>query len=607
MGNRIDKHLLQAGQCLHGAFTKMRNTGGLTSAVRATLRIIRREGFGGAASRIGRMTREAVRYPQWIDAYDTPDDAALTTFSLELAHAGIDTLISVSVPVYNTPERHLRDMIESVLGQNYPHWELCIADDASTAPHVRIVLEEFARRDARIRVTYRQVNGHISEATNSALELARGSFVALLDHDDILPPHALGMVAKYIRAYPDARLFYSDEDKLSEDGCRHTPHFKPDWDPELILQYNMFSHLGVFETRLMRAVGGFRRGFEGSQDHDLILRCVSVAGDAAVIHIPHVLYHWRTIAGSTAVSVDEKPYSVVASLRAVADHLHEKAADATTIAPQADFPFIRIGYRLPKTMPTVDVLIAHGGDGAALHRCVTSIVTHTAYPKLWLSIVADASLTPLAESFQNVRVIASEDASLDAIVGRLDHDYVCFVDEHVEVTDAAWLDELMKHATRKEIGAVGASLWQPDGKLYGGGLVLTSPDSAVPIHAGITRRSAGYFGRAMLTQSVSALSWSCAVVRRNLLLDTGCLAFAANGHFGRDVALSQRIARRGLRNVFVPRAGVTIHNRECRFGEAHQPATLMRDPAYNPNLALCSRDQCATFDLAFPPRIELFE
>ncbi|WP_250492655.1 glycosyltransferase [Caballeronia sp. GAWG1-1] len=602
MNKRNNNRLLRVGQRLHGALTKVRDSGGMASAVRATLRMVRREGLRGAAWRIRGMTREAVRYPQWVAAYDTPDDAAMKAFSLELEDAGINTLISVVVPVYNAPERHLREMIQSVLRQSYRHWELCIADDASTAVHVRAVLEEFARRDERIRVTYRPVNGHISEASNSALELARGSFVALLDHDDILPRHALGTVARYIRAHPNARLFYSDEDKVSEDGRRHTPHFKPDWDPELILQYNVFSHLGVFETRLMREAGGFRRGLEGSQDHDLILRCLRVAGNAAVAHIPHVLYHWRTIEGSTAVSVEEKPYSVVASLQAVTDHLRETAVDATAIAPQTDFPFVRIDYRLPAALPTVHVLIEHAGDINALRRCVASIVSRTAYATLRVSIVADADLERLAALFPNVQW----GTSLDHIVNSIYDDYVCFVDERVEVADSTWLNELMKLATREGVGAVGASLWKPDGMLFAGGLVLTSKDSGVPIHAGIARRSLGYFGRAMLIQSVSALSWSCAVVRRTHFLKAGGFTVPGGGRFDRDVSLSRRIAGLGLRNVFVPRAAVTIHAHERPSGDAHALVTPIRDPAYNPNLALDAQKPGATFDLAFPPRVGLF-
>ncbi|SAL34901.1 glycosyltransferase [Caballeronia concitans] len=617
MSKKAESRLAQAGQRFHGALTKMRDAGGMMSAARATVRLIRREGLRGAARRIGGVSQEAGRYPKWIGAYDSPDDAALSTFRRQLEEGGIDTLISVVVPVFNTPERYLREMIESVLRQAYPHWELCIADDASTAPHVRAVLCEYALRDARIRIIYRAVNGHISEASNSALELARGPFVALLDHDDVLPPHALGVVAKYIHAHPAARLFYSDEDKLSEEGHRHTPHFKPDWDPELILQHNAFSHLGVYETQLMRDVGGFRQGLEGSQDHDLLLRCVRLAGDAAVVHIPHVLYHWRTIEGSTAVSVEEKPYAVMATVRAISDHLRETDTNATVVAPQAEFPFVRIDYGLPAVPPTVHILIAHGGDMDALRRCVTSIVSRTRYANRRLSIVAGVAcglnadtqeaLTQLVASLKCASIVES----IDDIVNRVDDAYICFVDERVEVTDPSWLHELMKLACRENVGVVGASLWQPDENLYAGGLVLVSQDGGVPIHAGITRRGAGYFGRAMLTQTVSAVSLSCAVISRSDFIAAGGFDRTSNENFSRDVSLCRRVAQRGLRNVFVPRAGVTIHAHLAARGHGpafeRSPAELANDRGYNPNLALGGPASGATFGLAFPPRIGRFE
>ncbi|BAN23950.1 glycosyltransferase family 2 protein [Caballeronia insecticola] len=614
MGKSSDSGLARAAQRLSGALTKVRDAGGVKSAAGAAWRMIRREGFRSALSRIGGMSREAARYAEWVAAYDTPGDAELEALRLELDQAGIDTLISVVVPVYNTPERYLREMIDSVLRQAYPHWELCVADDASTAPHVRTVLEEYARRDARIRIVIRPSNGHISEASNSALELARGSFVALLDHDDILPPHALAVVAKYIHAHPDARLLYSDEDKLSEDGRRHTPHFKPDWDPELILQYNLFSHLGVYETRLMREVGGFRKGLEGSQDHDLVLRCLRAAGDGAVVHIPHVLYHWRTIEGSTAVSADEKPYALVASIRAISDHLREMNVNAEVHAPQPQFPFVRIDYRLPARPPSVHLLVMHAGDTAALTRCVQSIVTRTVYANFRVSVVgAPAEHNEMPASFGTMpEGVGFIPAPTDGVaMSRLEDTYLCFVDERVEVSEPSWLDELMRQASRPGIGAVGASLWCPDGRLHAGGLILTSETSAVPIHAGIARRSTGYFGRAMLTQTVSALSWSCAVVNRTTFLAAGGFGRNEYGDVSGDIALSLRLAEDGSRNVFVPRAAVLTH---ARPSDAHVNANAprseqvsVRDRAYNPNLSLMREARSATFELSFPPRIEPLE
>ncbi len=234
----------------------------------------------------------SVDYAHWVSKYDTLDNFDCNAIRAHIAAFASRPLISIVVPVYNTEEKYLREMIESVSQQLYPNWELCIADDASTKPHVREVLEQYGLEDPRIKVVYRQDNGHISAASNSALEIATGEFVALLDHDDVLAPHALYMVAHAINEHPDADVLFSDEDKLDDAGCRCDPYFKPDWNAELFYCQNFVNHLGVYRTSLLRAIGGFRAGFEGSQDYDLTLRATA-ATSGPIVHIPHVLYHWR--------------------------------------------------------------------------------------------------------------------------------------------------------------------------------------------------------------------------------------------------------------------------------------------------------------------------
>src|SRR5690606_22297149 len=230
-------------------------------------------------------------------------------------------LVSILLPTYQTPERWLRRCIESVLAQAYPRWQLCIADDASPDPRVMEILQAYAARDSRIQVVRREANGHISEASNSALAMARGEFVALLDHDDELRPHALLEIVEAIAAGAGVGLVYSDEDKLDAEGRRYDPYFKPDFDPDLLRGQNYVCHFTPIRTDLVRAVGGFRKGFEGSQDHDLILRCSERLRPEQVRHVPKVLYHWRAIPGSTALSREAKDYASSAGARAVGEHL----------------------------------------------------------------------------------------------------------------------------------------------------------------------------------------------------------------------------------------------------------------------------------------------
>ena len=254
-----------------------------------------------------RRGAKAPTYARWLKFYDQ---------SAAPVRARCELLVSVLLPTFNTPELWLRSCLNSVLAQSYPHWELCVADDASTEPQVRAVLEEYAGRDPRIRSVWRERNGHISAASNSALATARGDYVALLDHDDELHPAALATIVEALQCHPQWQFVYSDEDKIDADGQRYDPYFKPDWNPDLLCGQNCVSHLGVYSRSLMNAVGGFREGLEGSQDWDLALRCSERLQPEQIGHVPAVLYHWRAIAGSTAQGVDQKGYAHDAGRRA---------------------------------------------------------------------------------------------------------------------------------------------------------------------------------------------------------------------------------------------------------------------------------------------------
>ena len=240
-------------------------------------------------------------------------------------------LISVLMPVYNTPEVWLNCAIESVREQVYQRWELCIADDCSPSPHVREVLDRWASLDPRIKVVYRAENGHISRATNSAAELATGRFLAFLDHDDELTPDALGEVALKLAADPEIDLLYSDDDKVDENGRRYAPQFKGEYSPELLLSYMYFCHLLVVRCKLFRHIDGIRTGFEGAQDFDFALRAAEKAGKVA--HLPMVLYHWRAISGSTALNAMEKPESFEAGRAAMAEALQRRNPGAGGPSP----------------------------------------------------------------------------------------------------------------------------------------------------------------------------------------------------------------------------------------------------------------------------------
>ena len=294
---------------------------------------------------------ESISYQEWIDCVEAPSLPAAEVVKDRLAQCPNPPLISVVVPVYNTPVRHLRACLDSVLAQSYPHWELCIADDASPSPRVRQVLEDYCHRDQRIRVVYRQENGHISRASNSALEIAKGDYVAFLDHDDALARHALYFVALEIIANPQAQVIYSDEDKLTEDGQRVTPHFKSDWNPDLFYSQNYVCHLTAYRRHLLSKIGGFRIGVEGSQDHDLLLRCLPHLTEGQIQHIPRILYHWRIIDGSTAKAASEKGYTKEAGLKALRDYFSQQGPAGIQVEPGIIPNTYRVRWPIPQPAP----------------------------------------------------------------------------------------------------------------------------------------------------------------------------------------------------------------------------------------------------------------
>jgi O-antigen biosynthesis protein len=570
----------------------------------------------------------AVRdYTAWVEAFGrvTPEKAAALRARLTALPAEQRRLISVLMPVYNTPERWLVRAIDSVREQVYENWELCLADDASTEPHVRPLLERYAAADPRIHVVFRAQNGHISHASNSALELAHGEFVALLDHDDELAPDALAEVVLLLAGRPDADIVYTDEDKIDEAGRRYTPYFKPDYLPDLLKGQNCLSHLSVFRTALMRTVGGFRPGYEGSQDWDLALRVVDRTTPDRVRHIPKVLYHWRAISGSTAREVSEKDYSLDAARRALLDHFARRQIEVD-VRPVPGSHW-QIVYPLPARHPLVSIVIPTYNAAALLHTCVASIFARTDYAPYEIVIVNNRSDDPetlalFAELTQepNVHVIDYDapfnfSALNNFAVRQTRGDVLCLLNNDVEVVTHRWLDELVSHAVRPEIGAVGAMLYFPDLTMQHAGVVLGL--GGVANHAFIKHPhgTGGQMNRARLVQNYSAVTAACLVIRRAVFEQVGGfnetdLPIAFN-----DIDFCLRVRAAGYRNLWTPFAEL-IHHESASRGKEDTPEKQARfdrevaymrrtwgeqldhDPAYNLNLAL----NVEGWDLAWPPR-----
>jgi GT2 family glycosyltransferase/glycosyltransferase involved in cell wall biosynthesis len=572
-------------------------------------------------------------YVTWIRRFDTLslEQAVSLRARIEGLPPEQRPLISILMPVFNTPEPWLVKAIESVRAQFYPHWELCIANDASTAPHVRGLLEKYAARDGRIKVVHRENNGHISAASNSALDLATGEFTALLDHDDELAPHALAEVVFALVAQPALEFIYSDEDKIDELGRRFDPYFKPDWNPDLLLGQNYTCHLSTFRTARLRAIGGFREGFEGSQDWDLTLRAVEGLDAAKIHHVPKVLYHWRAIPGSTALVIDQKEnYPFIAAKKALTEYL-TRTSVAAELVSVAGFHW-RVKRALPVPPPKVSIIIpTHNAEGL-LRVTISSLRARSTYPDYELIIVNNRSDDPGTLAFfdelrgTGVRVLDYDapfnfSAINNFAAKEAQGAVLAFLNNDVEVLTPDWLEEMVSQAIRPEIGAVGAMLYYPDDTVQHAGVVLglTGPAGrdGVAGHAfkEFKRGDEGQRNRLRLVQNYSAVTAACLVIRHDLFDTVGGfneteLAVAFN-----DIDFCLRVRAAGYRNLWTPFAEFYHHESASR-GEENTPekvarfqreaafmrktwgALLDRDPAYNPNLSLQHED----FSLAFPPR-----
>jgi glycosyltransferase involved in cell wall biosynthesis len=565
-------------------------------------------------------------YQAWIKRYDTLRAVDRRAIKTRIAALSNPPLLSILMPVYNPSAAHLRAAIDSVRSQLYSNWELCIADDASTEPHVRPILERYEKRDRRIKVHYREQNGGIAAASNDALRLTTGDFVALLDDDDILAPAALYFVACEIEAHPESQLIYSDEDKIDIIGRRGNAHFKPDWNSTLFLAQNFFSHLGVFRGELIRKVE-FRSGFEGSQDYDLVLRCIEKVTADEIRHIPRILYHWRMSEKSAALNFEAKPHARAAAIKAVTEHLarREIAADVTS---SGDEDFRRIRYLLPDEKPSVSILIPTRDLLEHLRPCVESILETTKYPNFELVVIDNDSkdpellgwLTRIAAAESRVRVLRFPGefnfGGLNNFgVQQVESEFVALLNNDLTVISPDWLEEMVSQSLPADVGAVGARLLYPDGRIQHAGVILGGGGVAAHAHKGLPRTNHGYFSRAILAQELSAVTAACMLVKRAAYLKVGGFDAEHLKVAFNDVDFCLRLRRAGYRIIYTPYAEFYHHesasrgledtvrkNRrfedEIRFMRERWSETLTHDPAYNLNLSLASAD----FTLAFPPR-----
>ena len=557
-----------------------------------------------------------LQYQKWLEA-NYPRAAKLKNIARSSLKLAYQPLISIIVPVYNPEATFLRQAIESVLEQVYPNWELCLADDCSTKPEVKSILKEYAEGDERIKVVYRSENGHICRSSNSALELATGEYIALLDHDDLLPPHALAKVVQLLDEHPEADFIYSDEDKVDEQNVHKDPFFKPDWCPDSFLARMYTCHLGVYRRSLVEEIGNFRVAFEGSQDYDLVLRVTEQTDK--IFHIPDVLYHWRIHSRSTAARSNVKPYATDAARKALSEAILRRG-EPGKVTTQSNFPGVyTVRYQI-KQPKLVSIIIPTKDLADTLDTCLKSIFSKTTYKNYEVIVIDNGSTEKKTarclESWQQQQPKQFNYYPYDVPfnysqinnygVEQARGEYLLFLNNDIEVISKDWLEGMVEQAQRPSIGAVGSLLLYPDDTIQHAGVVLGIGGVAGHSHKHLHVSQSGYISQAVSTNNYSAVTGACMMCRREVFESVGGfeekLAIAFN-----DVDLCLKIARRGYRNIYLPHVMLYHYESKSR-GYENTPAKQARfakeinymrqtwgqicdrDPCYNPNLTKSKED-----------------
>lgn len=566
--------------------------------------------------------------PEWSPGMEAPDAAGpdakgsgeTDRWRTDPDIGGFDHrfVFSILVPVYNTEERVFRAMLDSVLAQTYPLWQLCLADDASPDDRPRQIIKEYAEREPeRIRFVFSDTNGGIAAATNRAASLATGEFICLLDHDDLLDPGALMVVALQVHRTPDADFIYSDEDKVSHDGQTFSQaYFKPDFDPELLMCNNYLNHFSVIRAQLFRETGGYREGFDGSQDYDLYLRVTEKA--RRIVHIPRILYHWRMVPDSTAADPEAKGGLFrESSFRALREMIGRRGLDAT-VEPGLSPGSYRVRHRVTEN-GKVCIIIPTRNEVDMLELCLASIRRHTGYADYEIMVVDNNSDDPVLGLMVNRQQREHRNTRMVHCPGRFNFshinnvavnktkaEYLLFMNNDIEVSNDGWMEAMLEYAQYSEIGAVGAKLLYPDGRIQHVGVMLGMGGVAGHPFKGMPDHNGAYFGHSDMIKNYSAVTAACMMVRREVFDVVGGFNEELAVSFG-DIDLCMEIRRHGYRIVYTPYARLIHHESASRKDDNEMPRrprfhaeitymiskwgkTLYSDPYLNPNLSILKYD-----------------
>lgn len=530
-----------------------------------------------------------------------------------------DITFSIITPLYNTPEKFLREMIESVLSQTYGKWELCLAD-GSDEDHAYVgqICLSYAVKDNRIRYRKLDENKGIAGNSNACIEMATGEYISLLDHDDILHPAALYNVMETI-SEEKADFVYTDEATFRNPYPSKITfiHLKPDFAPDNLLANNYICHFTSFSHKLLSQCGTFRAGYDGSQDHELMLRLTDAA--EKIVHIPKVLYLWRASESSTAQDVDNKPYVTAAGIKAVKDYLQSKGINAQVEQAKGIPSIYRVSYALPIEKPKISIIIPSRNHLEDLKTCIDSIIQKTTYDNYEIIIVENGSTEKqvfayyeeITQKYPYVKKLDwQEGFNWSAInnfaAGKTDGEYLLFLNNDTEVITPEWIEEMLMHAQRTEVGIVGALLYYPNDTVQHGGVVLGLGGIAGHAFSRAERGNRGYAGKLSYVQDLSAVTGACMMMRREIWETIGGFDVELAIGFN-DVDFCLRVLKAGFRIIWTPYAELYHYESKSRgkadtehkVARAAREDEIMRarwseelergDPYYNPNFSLrCS-------------------
>jgi len=580
--------------------------------IKKGLRYLRHYGIKGFYARLlERFEEREVGYQEWYEGHRSSEDELEKQRSRKWKEP---TLISVLVPAYRTPKEFLVQMIESVQQQTYPHWELCIADGSGDFTEVEEVVTELAKSDPRIRYQRLKENLGIAGNTNAAIDMASGEYLALFDHDDLLAPDALYEVALAIeKEAPE--VIYTDEDKVTPDLKEHfQPHFKPDFNLDLLRSNNYICHLLVVKRELVLSLGGQDKEFDGAQDYDFVFRCTEKA--KKVVHIAKVLYHWRVHKASTADNPASKMYAFEAGKRAIEAHLARTGADGE-VSHTKDLGFYRVKYQV-QGEPLVSIIIPNKDEKETLKACLASIKEKSTYQNYEILIVENNSTTDEIREYykeidgkDRVRVLYWErEFNYSAInnfgAAHAKGEYLLCLNNDVTVITPGWIEEMLANCQRPEVGITGARLYFPDNTIQHAGIVLGMGGIAGAMFVGMARSRGGYLHKAAIQQNLSAVTAACLMVKKEIFEQVGGfeerLAVAFN-----DVDFCLKVQKEGFLVVYDPYVELYHHESKTRGYEDTEAKkrrfqeeieymrckwmpVIKRDPNYNENLSLKSWD-----------------